>query len=943
MRWLHGIFLLLLISFSTSLHAYDLVVASDGSGNYTRIQDAINAAPSGRTSSFTIFIKNGVYQEKVTIPSSKPFLKLIGESVGNTIVIWNDYAALLTGCSTTLGTQNSAGFSINATDFTALNITFVNAYGDGSQAVTVLVNADRAAFRNCRFLGNQDTLYLKGGGTPRAYFQYCYIDGNVDFIFGSSVAYFDSCVIYAKNRSAAGVSYITAPNTPAGQTYGFIFNQAVIPNHQGSTQYYLSRPWPSPSEAGTAQQVIWLDARMSGQIHPAGWSVWNANTLTGNLFYAEYQSRYFDGTLVDTSLRVSWSKQLTADQVATYSRANVLGSWNPLTDADFTAVWTPSLAASNFRVQKGSSASSLYWNMSWLTGGATCEVQRSTDGITYNTLSSYTTADTLVNMAHTDPVLPPSGSNYYYRLQISKTGYDTWVSEPVTVSNKAQVTVNAASTLYYCGIVQLLGTPSPIYNFTVSGSNLVGPVDLSIPAPFELSLDGVNWFTNGAVLSVTPDGSGNLAVTTVQLRLNSNSIGSYSTQVSIVSAQTTTQLIQVTGRTLPATISEVLQAWPLTAGTADDPSVRNPGVEATSPTMLNLFTTDGNLPAPAGTIPAYSVQYGQAFGANAAGNNWQNVGGTLKRHYYQEFTVRSLSNSSVRVDSITFQANFYATASSTKMSVVYSKNGFQSPADSTEFSDGINSTGNVLTLAASGNFARSFPITQNNAGATDTYSLALNGSNGVEIQWGQVLTIRLYFACSSTGTPRFALLKNVKIKGAATTLLPVRVEQFEVTPQTGHKARINFLLQQSDLNMRCTVERSFNGRDFHSVQEFLNSSSRTWSAVYIDPVPEMQEHVWYRLKMRESDANTYSAIRYVNFKPAVKKMHVQTVNGGWIVQYPASGPGEVLRLLDASGRCIMNRKLITGSTQDWIPAPSYRQLFYMQIQRAVGVEGTWIF
>lgn len=943
MRLLQYLFSVLFVVCSHSLFAYDLVVAQDGSGNYTSIQEAINAAPSGRTTAYTIYIKNGLYQEKVTIPSSKPFLKLIGESVGNTVVIWNDYAALLTGCSTTLGTQNSAGFSINATDFTAVNITFVNAYGDGSQAVTVLVNADRAAFRNCQFLGNQDTLYLKGGGTPRAYFQYCYIDGNVDFIFGSSVAYFDSCVIYAKNRSAAGVSYITAPNTPSGQSYGFIFNNPILPNHQGATQYYLSRPWPSPSEVGTAQQVILLNARMSGQIHPAGWSVWNANTITANLDYAEYQSRYFDGTLVDTNSRVSWSKQLTTDEAAIYNRSNVLGSWNPLSDADFTVSFLPSLAAANFRAVKGTSSTALYWNMSWLTGGATCEVQRSSDGTTYNTLTSYSTSDTLVNMTYTDPAIPPSGTNYYYRLQISKSGYITYVSNPLTVSSRAQVIVNASSTLYYCGILQSLGTPSAIYNFTVTGTNLVSPVELSVPAPFELSPDGVNWYTSGSAFTLTPDGSGNLAVSTIQLRLNASAIGSYSGSISILAAQTTAQNIQVTGRTVGATLSEVLQAWPLTSGTADDPAVRNPGVEATSPAMMNLFTTDGSLPAPAGTIPAYSVQYGQAFGANAAGNNWQNVGGTLKRHYYQEFTVRSLSNSSVRVDSITFQANFYATASSTKMAVVYSKNGFQSPADSTEFSDGINGTGNALTLAASGNFARSFALTQNNSGATETYSLALNGNTGVEIQWGQVLTIRLYFACSSTGTPRFALLKNVKIKGQAGTALPIEVAQFEVAPQTGHLARLNWILQQTGTEMRCVVERSSDGRNFQPVREFVNRSSARWTYQYTDTVPQQLQRVWYRLKLQEPGSTKYSVTRFVNFKSAISGIQILQAEGGWVVRHAAATSGAAIRVFDAGGRCYLQQKMVPGSTQTWLPAPATRQLYYLLILQSDGAEGQWIF
>ena len=237
--------------------AYDVVVAADGSGNYTTVQAAINAAPTGRTAVFSIFIKNGRYREKISIPSNKPFLQLVGESVANTILTYDDGASTLVG-GVALGTQNSASFSVNAPDFSAFNITFENAFGDGSQAVAVLVNADRAVFKNCRLLGNQDTLYVKGTGTPMHYFRDCYIDGNVDFIFGSSIAVFDRCVIYAKSRSSNGASYITAANTPPGQSYGFVFHDAKIPSNTGRNTLL-----PGPALAELDRQLA-PDAEQGG-------------------------------------------------------------------------------------------------------------------------------------------------------------------------------------------------------------------------------------------------------------------------------------------------------------------------------------------------------------------------------------------------------------------------------------------------------------------------------------------------------------------------------------------------------------------------------------------------------------------------------------------------------------------------------------------------------
>ena len=188
--WLATCFLLLLSTLisTRALAAPDVTVAKDGSGNFTTVQAAIDAAPTGGTTLYTIFIKNGRYREKIMVPANKPFLQLVGESVANTVLTYNDGASNPLPGGGTVGTQNSASFTVNANDFSALNLTFENSYGDGTQAVAVLVNADRAAFRNCRFLGNQDTLYTKGSGTPRHYFRDCYVDGNVDFIFGSSIA-----------------------------------------------------------------------------------------------------------------------------------------------------------------------------------------------------------------------------------------------------------------------------------------------------------------------------------------------------------------------------------------------------------------------------------------------------------------------------------------------------------------------------------------------------------------------------------------------------------------------------------------------------------------------------------------------------------------------------------------------------------------------------------
>ncbi|MEI9806833.1 MAG: pectinesterase family protein [Bacteroidota bacterium] len=329
-----------------------LVVAQDGSGDYSTVQAAINAAPTGLTVPYIIFIKNGKYKEKITIPSNKPFLQLVGESVGNVILYYTDGASDPLPGGGTVGTQNSASFTVNANDFSAFNITFSNTYGDGTQAVAVLVNADRAVFKNCRFLGNQDTLYIKGNGTPRHYFKNCYIDGNVDFIFGSSIAVFDSTVVYPKSRTTSGSSYITAANTPPGQAYGYVFRDCKIPNNTGATSYVLGRPWQNSTGSVplTNNKVVFLNTMMGTSIAPEGWSIWDAGTNTSLIYYGEYQSKFFNGNPVSISQRVPWSFQLNATEAATYTNATLFGAWDPCSvGASVCASQSRDIAVSNFR------------------------------------------------------------------------------------------------------------------------------------------------------------------------------------------------------------------------------------------------------------------------------------------------------------------------------------------------------------------------------------------------------------------------------------------------------------------------------------------------------------------------------------------------------------------------------------------------------------------
>jgi pectinesterase len=887
------------------------VVAKDGSGNYTTVQAAVNAAAAGDT----IYIKNGKYKEKITIASGKTSLKMIGESVANVILTYDDYASKMVTCNTTVGTQNSASFTVNANDFTAINITFENNFGDGSQAVAVLVNADRAVFKNCRFLANQDTLYLKGSGTPKAYFKKCYIDGNVDFIFGSSIALFDSCVIYAKTRPSTSASYITAPNTPNGQAYGFVFRDALLPMNTGTTLYYLSRPWPSPDVPNTRQKCIFLSSVLSSHIQPAGWSIWDANTVTSNLTYAEYASKYFDGTPADVSQRVAWSSQLTQTDSSTYTFSNMFGAWDPC--AVYSGLCNPSataIAVSNFRGTKGGSSSTFNWNISWPISGIQYDLYRSTDGISYSSIYSTTaTNDTAVNFSYTDNTVPPTGSIYYYYVAASKAGYATHITDTIQISNAAQIIVNASSALSLCGFSQALGTPSANQTYTIAGSNLTGNISITPPVNFEVSSNNSTWFTNASPLLLTPV-SGTVATTTIYVRLNAGAIGSYSGNIVNTSAGVTSINVPVSGNTFAAPTSVVMKQWPLLTGNADSAAVRSAAVTGSNSSLNLLFTSDGS--ATSANIPGYSSQYGQALGANAAGNNWSAVGGTLKRDYYEQFTITAAAGYSVRLDSITFLTDFYLTASAIKAAVVYSKNGFSAPADSTEITSATLNGGTSLTLSASGNFTKSFPLLRSDAGAVNYYSVALNGATGVSLNAGETLTIRLYWACSSTGTPRFAFLKNVKIMGVVTSPLPVNLLSFNAS-LIDKKVKLNWVTENEINTKHFDIERSADGNNFLTIGNVRAKNIAGKNEYMITDANPLSGVSFYRLKITDRDGSfSYSQIIAVNNKKeAGLKIFPNPVTDNLFVTHAKAVTGAKLELYAIDGRKITEYKVTTAAVQ----------------------------
>lgn len=292
----------------------DYVVAQDGSGDFRTVQEAINAVPDFRKKITRIYICKGIYKEKLVIAPCKQHVALYGED--GAILTYDDYANKPNAFGENKGTSGSASIYIYASDFYAENITFANSAGPVGQAVACFVAGDRVHFKKCRFLGFQDTLYTWGRNS-RQYYEECYVEGSVDFIFGASTAVFDRCHIHSKTKG-----YVTAPSTPQEAKYGYVFYDCRLTAEAGlEGNVYLSRPWRPYGQA------VYVRCELGSHIRPEGWHNWGKETNERTAFYAEYQCY---GPGADIEKRVSWSHQLP--NLRGYTMHEVLAGsdgWNP--------------------------------------------------------------------------------------------------------------------------------------------------------------------------------------------------------------------------------------------------------------------------------------------------------------------------------------------------------------------------------------------------------------------------------------------------------------------------------------------------------------------------------------------------------------------------------------------------------------------------------------
>ncbi|MBN2546048.1 MAG: pectin methylesterase [Spirochaetes bacterium] len=316
-----------------------MIVSKDSSGDFDSIQKAIDSISDKKNNNIEIFIKNGTYYEKIFI--DKPFIKLIGEDKDKTIITYNDNAFKTFPDGSKYLTFNSYSFFIGRNNFIAENLTFENSSGnmvEVGQAIAVYSDGDKISFKNCNFLGNQDTLFvgplppypiIPGSFSgPREnhtrintfqYFENCFIKGDIDFIFGSATAVFNRCEIFSINKGKMYDGFITAASTPKNKEFGFVFLDCRLISDSDHPSVYLGRPWRQYAK------TVYINCFMGAHIKPEGWDNWQRPENEKSVFFGEYNSSGPGGKMAN---RVKWAKILTDKEAKKYNINNIFKEFN---------------------------------------------------------------------------------------------------------------------------------------------------------------------------------------------------------------------------------------------------------------------------------------------------------------------------------------------------------------------------------------------------------------------------------------------------------------------------------------------------------------------------------------------------------------------------------------------------------------------------------------
>lgn len=317
-KFLIGLFLLFSLAFGQNPYI-TITVSQDGKGDFSSIQEAINSTRDLGPSEALILIKDGIYREKVIIPSNKHQITIKGESKENTIITNNDFSGKIDEATNQkMTTFTSYTMLVTGENIKIENLSIQNTHCTKGQAVALHVEGDFFIAKNLRLLGCQDSLYT-ATNSSRQYYENCYIEGTTDFIFGQATAVFKNCTI----KSLAN-SFITAAATDKNNKYGYVFFNCSLIAKDGIDKVYLGRPWRPYAK------TVFIDTEMRSHILPQGWNEWAGDKMFPNkektTYYAEFNSR---GNGANVFNRVKWSHQLNKKDLKDYTLDKIFRGWIP--------------------------------------------------------------------------------------------------------------------------------------------------------------------------------------------------------------------------------------------------------------------------------------------------------------------------------------------------------------------------------------------------------------------------------------------------------------------------------------------------------------------------------------------------------------------------------------------------------------------------------------
>lgn len=333
---------------------FQAVVARDGSGDYRTVQEAIDAAPDNSKTPWLIFVKNGSYKEYIYIPETKTFIHLIGQDKDKTII----HHSLNVGGKPEVTSKDTEYWrhsvhnpesdvykfdgsvvKIKGADFYSENISYVNDWGvdsqKGPQALAMSSQADRIAFNNCNFRSFQDTWMTATNDAARHYVKDCWIEGAVDYFYGSGDVLAENCIFY-NTRSGA---IIVAPCHKDAK-WGYVFRNCMIDGNEAAANVKkwgvkLGRPWHN------SPKTVYIHTTMNIPVAPEGWT--NMGALPA--LFAEYDSRDAVGNVLNLDQRKTEYEGrgenapkgtsravITAAEAAAYTYENIIpgtDQWNP--------------------------------------------------------------------------------------------------------------------------------------------------------------------------------------------------------------------------------------------------------------------------------------------------------------------------------------------------------------------------------------------------------------------------------------------------------------------------------------------------------------------------------------------------------------------------------------------------------------------------------------